>query len=106
MSGDILFLLWLAGGVLSALVLTFLGDETRDFVRQTGPLVVMFAPVTVFVTILLVAYRTSQLPAKRRAARESRTEADYRETLALIDWKPRASSPVDEIEDALELERS
>lgn len=64
-----------------------------------------YQPLAVPVLLYMGARKLAAVPAKRRATREARAEEDYRETLALIDWKPKTRTAADEIEEALELER-
>lgn len=46
-----------------------------------------------------------KVPAVIHASRESRVEAEYQETLKLIDWMPKPRTAVDDVLDALEAER-
>lgn len=43
---------------------------------------------------------------ERRRTRQERLEADYRETLRLIEWKPRELTPLEELAERIALERS
>ena len=58
---------------------------------------VLFSPLV----LLVLVFSCPQWHSESRARREETAEADYQETLRLIDWVPSERRPIDDIEEEL-----
>lgn len=75
-------------------------------ILSDSPKPLWLTPIGLLVAAYFGTLWLVRLPGAVKLAREQRVEADYRETLRLIDWREKPRTAVDDVLDALEVERS